>query len=621
MGILEKIDSPEDIRRLDESELPELCRELRQLVVYNTSRTGGHLASNLGVVELTVAIHRVFDTSKDRLVFDVGHQSYIHKILTGRRDDMPGIRSLGGISGFPKPGESVHDAFVAGHASSAVSAALGMARARTLQGEDYHVIALLGDGALTGGLAYEGLSNAGDSDEPMIVILNDNGMSINENVGGMARYLSRQRMKRSYISFKNFYRRITKKIPGGKKLYDWTHRIKTVLKKAIFHCSMFEDMGFAYLGPVDGHNIKALVWALKIARDSNEPVLLHVITQKGKGYKYAEENPDSFHGLTGFDPVTGKVPPASSSFSSVFGEELIKIAEKDGRVTAITAAMPAGTGLLDFAKRFPERFSDVGIAEGHAAVMAGGEAHKGLIPVYAVYSTFLQRAYDMLIQDIAMCSEHVVLAVDRAGLVGEDGETHHGVFDVSFLTSIPNMTVLAPSSFQELRDMLDMAIEKFDSPVAIRYPRGGEGEYSDGGVDDSKLLLHGSDFTIITYGILVNTALKASRELREKGIDVGILKLGSLKPLDAGAIEREAARTGRVLVLEDCLSQGCIGERIAALLMARGVKLSSFIMKNLGDKFMTHGSVDELMKIGGIDCKSVVQAITDEIEVKGKGMK
>ncbi len=617
MGVLEKINSPEDLRRLDETELPELCRELRQLLIYNISKTGGHLASNLGVVELTVAIHRVFDTSRDRLIFDVGHQSYIHKILTGRKDGMPGIRSYGGISGFPKPSESIHDAFIAGHASSAVSAALGMARARTLLGEDYRVIALLGDGALTGGLAYEGLSNAGDSDEPLIVILNDNGMSINENVGGIARYLSRERIKRGYISFKNVYRKITKKIPGGKRIYNLTHRIKTVLKKAIFHCSMFEDMGFAYLGPVDGHNIKMLISALKIARDSEGPVLLHVITKKGKGYKFAEDNPNTFHGLSGFDPVTGKEPAPQESFSSVFGAELVKLANRDRRITAITAAMPGGTGLAEFAETFPDRFSDVGIAEGHAAVMAGGEAHKGLIPVYAVYSTFLQRAYDMLIQDVAMGQEHVVLAVDRAGLVGQDGETHHGVFDVSFLTSIPNMTVLAPASFQELRDMLDMAVETFNGPIAIRYPKGGEGRYRDGGTQASCIIREGSDFTIITYGIMVNNAMEAADILEEQGISVEILKLGYIKPLDIEAVERAAEHTGRLLVLEDCLKSGGIGEKIASLLMERGVKVKSYLQINLGDSFITHGCVDELMKLSGLDGASIADDIKKELRHRG----
>ena len=617
MGILDKVDSPADVKRLDEAELVELCRELRQMVITNTSKTGGHLASNLGVVELTVAIHRVFDTSYDRLVFDVGHQSYIHKILTGRKSDMSGIRSLGGIAGFPKPSESVHDAFVAGHASSAVSAALGMARARTLLGEDYKVIAVLGDGALTGGLAYEGLSNAGDSNEPMIVILNDNGMSINENVGGMARYLSRERMKRGYISFKNLYRRLMKKVPGGKKLYDFTHRVKTAAKKAIFHCSMFEDMGFAYLGPVDGHNIKVLISALKIARDSSGPVLLHVITKKGKGYKFAEENPDAFHGLTAFDPVTGEVPPPHYTFSSVFGEEMVRLAGIDSRVTAITAAMPDGTGLRKFSELFPERFSDVGIAEGHAAVMAGGEAHKGLVPVYAVYSTFLQRAYDMLIQDIAMESEHVVLAVDRAGLVGRDGETHQGVFDVSFLTSIPNMSVFAPSSFQELRDMLDEAVENFNSPVAVRYPKGGEGRYKDGGTDRAKALRQGKDITIISYGMMVNTALDVADIIEKRGLSAGVLKLGMIKPIDFEAVEKAAEATEGIVVLEDCLQAGGVGEKIATHLMERGIPVGKLILKNLGDKFIPHGGIKELMAMSGLDAESLSDDIASAFRPAG----
>ncbi len=608
MGYLEKINSPEDVKKLDESALAELSQELRRFVIECTSKTGGHLSSNLGVVELTVAIHRVFDTSKDRLLFDVGHQSYIHKILTGRRDEFKTLRSMGGIAGFPKPSESIHDAFVAGHASSAISTAYGMALSRTLRGEDYNVIALVGDGALTGGLSYEGLSVAGGSQEPLIIILNDNGMSIAKNVGGMAKYLAKLRMRHSYITFKNAYRKIMKRL-GARHIYHLTHRIKQAIKEEIFHCSMFEDMGFHYLGPVDGHNIKQLVSALKIARDAREPVLVHVITKKGAGYKPAEENPDDFHGVGTFDVTTGVIPKSGESFSTVFGREIVSLAEENPSIIAITAAMPLGTGLTEFSKRFPDRFFDVGIAEGHAASMAGGAAKAGMVPVFAVYSTFLQRAYDMLIQDIAMDSGHVVVAVDRAGLVGEDGETHQGVMDVSYLTSIPNMTVWSPSSFAEVRDMLRYAVETETGPVAVRYSKGAEGEYRDGGAEPIKVIREGRDVTLVTYGVMVNEALEAARILEEGGKSVEIIKLGRIKPIDYCPICESVIKTGRLAVLEETLKNGGIGERVASGLLMRGITPKSTRLINLGDRFIPHGSVRELRVMCGIDAASVAKTL------------
>ncbi len=607
MGILESVKSTYDLRKLDERELTELCGELREILLESTSRTGGHVASNLGVVELTVAIHTVFDTSRDRLVFDVGHQSYIHKLLTGRLDRFGTIRKLDGLSGFPKPSESVHDAFVAGHASSAISTALGLARARTMKGEDYAVIALVGDGALTGGLAYEGLCDAGGSGEPLIVILNDNAMSIAKNVGALAHYLAKERMKRGYITFKNIYRRVSKKTALGRKLYQLTHRIKQVIKKAIFHCSMFEDMGFSYLGPVDGHNLKQLTSALKIARDSREPTLVHVITKKGKGYPAAERNPDAYHGVSGFDLATGAVPEPERDFSSVFGEELVKLAEDNERIIAITAAMPSSTGLTEFAKRFPERFYDVGIAEGHAVSMAGGAAEGGMVPVFAVYSTFLQRSYDMLLQDVSILREHVVLAVDRAGLVGGDGETHQGIFDVSFLTSVPHMTVYCPASFAELRDMLDAAVNIETGPVAVRYPRGGEGEYKDGGAESCKFIRRGSDFTVVTYGTMVNVAVEAARLCGEHRVEV--LKLGRINPLELEDIISSVNKTRRLLVLEDCTAPGCVGEKIAAGLLSAGCVPDKFILRNLGSRFIPQGTPAELRGLYGLDANSVAETI------------
>ncbi len=450
----------------------ELCTQLRQELVDDVSKTGGHLASNLGAVELTVAIHRVFDTRQDRLVFDVGHQCYCHKIFTGRREAMATLRQYGGIAGFPKPVESVHDAFIAGHASNSVAVALGMVRARQALGEHYKVMALIGDGALTGGLAYEGLSNAGACGQQLLVILNDNGMSITPNVGAVADHLAKQRLKPQYLTFKRYYRRVMNSNQVGRKVYRFTHKVKQALKQSLLPCSMFENMGFNYVGPVNGHDLAGLTRAMRYARELNEPVLLHVKTVKGKGYAPAEENPDAFHGVSPFDPATGKAKKKSGeNFSAVFGRTLTRLAQQDRRVCAITAAMMSGTGLEQFQAACPKRFFDVGIAEGCAVSMAAGMAKQGAIPVFAVYSSFLQRAYDMLIHDVAIDKLHVVLGVDRAGLVGEDGETHHGVFDVAFLDSVPGMTVLAPSSYAELEGMLEQAVLHVNGPVAIRYPR------------------------------------------------------------------------------------------------------------------------------------------------------
>ena len=497
---------------ISDREGTELCAQLRQELVDDVSKTGGHLASNLGAVELTVAIHRVFDTRQDRLVFDVGHQCYCHKILTGRREAMATLRQYGGIAGFPKPVESVHDAFIAGHASNSVAVALGMVRARQALGEHYKVMALIGDGALTGGLAYEGLSNAGACGQQLLVILNDNGMSITTNVGAVADHLARQRLKPQYLTFKRYYRRVMNSGKIGRKVYRFTHKVKQALKQSLLPCSMFENMGFNYVGPVNGHDLTGLTRALRYARELNEPVLLHVKTVKGKGYAPAEENPDAFHGVSPFDPATGKSKKKSGeNFSAVFGRTLTQLAQQDRRVCAITAAMMSGTGLSQFQAAFPERFFDVGIAEGCAVSMAAGMAKQGAIPVFAVYSSFLQRAYDMLIHDVAIDKLHVVLGVDRAGLVGEDGETHHGVFDVAFLDSVPGMTVLAPSSYAELAGMLEQAVLHVDGPVAIRYPRGGEGAYQgDAGPGHAAVLRQGDDITLVSYGILINDVLEAN---------------------------------------------------------------------------------------------------------------
>ena len=595
---------------LTNDEAEALCGQLREELIASVSKTGGHLAANLGVVELTVALHRVFDTTADRLVFDVGHQCYVHKMLTGRAEAMDTLRTLGGLSGFPKPGESVHDAFIAGHASHAVSVALGMARARTLMGESYHVIALLGDGALTGGLAYEGLSNAGQSGEPLLVILNDNGMSITKNVGGVAQHLARQRLKPQYLQIKRVYRSLTGHGPIGQHIYRFTHGLKKAVKSTILPCSMFEDMGFSYMGPVDGHDVNYLTKLLRFAaKNMSGPVLLHVKTVKGRGYPPAEANPDRFHGIGPFDRATGELlKPAGRTFSAVFGEALCGLAERDGRVCAITAAMQAGTGLDGFAARFPERFFDVGIAEGHAAAMAGGMAKQGLLPVFAVYSTFLQRAYDMLLHDIALQNLHVVLAVDRAGLVGDDGETHQGMFDIAYLSSIPNMTVLAPASFAELREMLEYAVFALPGPAAVRYPRGGEDGYrGSAGKAGAAVLEPGRDLTLVTCGSMTGEALRSAALLREKGISPEVVKLNTVHPVQAELVAESVKKTRRLLVAEDCAASGCLGEQLCAALVQRGQAPERTALCNLGRGFMPHGTVAQLRALRGIDAASLAK--------------
>ena len=614
--ILDNIHSPLDVKALSNEDAERLCGELRNFLIENISKTGGHLASNLGAVELTVAIHRVFDTSSDRLVFDVGHQCYVHKALTGRRELFSTLRSFGGMSGFPKPCESNDDAFIAGHASNSVSVALGMACARTLEKKNYHVLALIGDGALTGGLSYEGLNNAGASKEPLIILLNDNGMSINRNVGGIADHLAARRTKPSYYEFKKNYHSFMNAIPGGRDMYRFNHKIKTAIKKALWPCSMFEDMGFAYLGPVDGHDLDKLCHVLQWAKSLDGPCIVHIRTVKGKGYSFAENNPGKFHGISKFNPETGELlKPPGMSFSKVCGETLLSLTRRNNKVCTITAAMGDGTGLHAFADEFPDRFFDVGIAEGHAVAMAAGLAKQGMKPVFAVYSSFLQRGYDMLMHDVGLLRLHVVFAVDRAGLVGEDGETHHGVFDVGYLSQIPGMTILCPASFGELRMMLEKAVLDIQGPVAVRYPRGGEGRYSDVCADaPSSLLRRGDSFTLISYGTLINNVLDAADMLESSGVYCDVLKLNSILPLDADAVAESVKKTGRVLILEDCMENGCVGQRIAQALIGHGVLPKRAVFRNLGEKFVSHGSMEALHKSLGFDAESLCNTVKENIK-------
>lgn len=613
--ILETIHSPADVKALDREQLPVLCQELREFLIENVSKTGGHLASNLGAVELTVAIHRVFDTATDRLVFDVGHQCYVHKALTGRQELFGTLRQLDGLSGFPKPRESQHDAFIAGHASNSVSVALGMARARTLQKEEYSVLALIGDGALTGGLAYEGLNNAGASGEPLIVILNDNGMSIDPNVGALPDHLSRLRSKPGYYHFKKWYRGLFGQHPMENPLYRFNHRVKSSLKKTLWPgSSLFEEMGFTYLGPVDGHDPERLVNVLEWARDLHAPVVVHVKTVKGKGCRFAEESPWKFHGVGAFDRETGALKSEEkASFSSVFGETLCDCGAEDPRVCAITAAMADGTGLTGFAKTYPERFFDVGIAEGHGVSMSAGLAKQGMIPVFAVYSSFLQRGYDMLIHDISLQKLHVVLGVDRAGLVGADGETHHGCFDALYLSAIPGFTVLCPSNFAELRTMTRQALFQLEGPVAVRYPRGGEGAFREDTSDAALVRLRkGRDVTILSYGMAVNHALEAADLLEADGISAEVLKLNRIAPLDGDLLKGFFEETDCLVVAEDSFGEGCVGQRIAALLAEQGRAPKRLILKNLGGTYAPEGSVPELEHRIGLDGEGIAAAVREE---------
>ena len=615
--ILETIHSPADVKQLDQTQLPQLCRELREFLVRNVSQTGGHLASNLGAVELTVAIHRVFDTETDRLVFDVGHQCYVHKALTGRQELFSTLRQFQGLSGFPKPYESVHDAFVAGHASNSVSVALGMARARTMQKKDYNVLALIGDGALTGGLAYEGLNNAGGSGEPLVVILNDNGMSIDPNVGAMPSHLGQLRSKPAYYHFKKWYRGLFGKEPMKNAIYCFNHRAKTALKKTIWpRSTLFEDMGFTYLGPIDGHDLPRLCDMLQWAKEQQGPVLVHVHTVKGKGYEHAERHPGKFHGIGPFDPESGQLKKAGGkNFSDVFGEVLTECAAEDPRVCAITAAMAEGTGLGGFAKTHPDRFCDVAIAEGHGVAMAAGLASQGMIPVFAVYSTFLQRGYDQLIHDVALEQHHVVLGVDRAGLVGADGETHHGCFDATYLSAIPGFTVFCPANFAELRSMVRQALFETEGPVAVRYPRGGEGYFcEDSSAQPIVHLREGADVTLVGYGIQINHLLDAADRLAEDGIQTEVVKLNRISPLVHDEVC--AALGGRkiLVVLEDAFGVGCVGQRLAAILAEHKQSPKQMILKNLEKTFAPAGSVPELEHSFGLDADGVVKAVREAVK-------
>ena len=614
MSILETIKDHDSLISLRKEEQLLLCNEIREFLVSNVARTGGHLASNLGVVELTVAIETVFDTRKDRLVFDVGHQSYVHKMLTGRQADFSHLRQFGGISGFPKPSESDTDAFVAGHASSSISIALGIARARTLLKQDHHVIALLGDGAATGGMVYEGLNDAAESREKMIIILNDNEMSIDKNVGGMSRHLSLLRTKEQYFGAKRRYRMLMDKLPGGKAIYNFTKRIKDRIKRMVLPATIFENMGMTYLGPVDGHDLPGLISLLRIARDIRGPVIIHTVTKKGCGYLPAESDPSRFHGIGKFNPATGdSLGEKKQTYSDSFGMTMLELAKENDRLCAITAAMPGGTGLIDFMRQYPKRSFDVGIAEEHAVSMAGGLAKQGMVPVVALYSTFLQRSFDQIMQDVALLGLHVVFAIDRAGLVGDDGATHHGVFDVGFLRQIPGMTVLCPGSMAEQRDMLRWAVKDCKGAVAVRYPRGGDGKYTDSRWDGtSEVACHrqGGKVALVTYGNLLDNVLEAADKLSEQGIEVGVVRLMRVHPLPVSALETALAGYENAIVVEEICTGSGIYEAMCGVMQKNNPGCRVF-ERNLGNQFVSHGNVSELRRKHGLDADSIVKYVKE----------
>ena len=607
--LLDKIKSPDDLKKHDMDELVMLCHEIREFLIDSVSETGGHLASNLGIVELTVALHTVFDVPKDKIIFDVGHQSYVHKILTGRKDNFGTLRRFHGMSGFPKRSESDCDVFNTGHSSTSISAALGLARGRDLDGDDYNVIAVFGDGALTGGMMYEAMNDAGHSKTPLILILNDNAMSISKNVGAVSRHLRKLRMSPVYFRSKHVVESFLKKIPLlGKPVVTLIKQIKRFFRRLVIPTTIFDDMGFTYMGPVNGHDIKSIMQCFEYVKDEKKPVFIHVQTKKGKGYAPAENNPQKFHGISAFDKKTGETKKSSETYSSRFGSVMVRLAEKNDKLIAITGAMPNGTGLDEFQKRFKNRFFDVGIAEQHGVTLSAGLAASGYIPVIPLYSSFLQRAYDQTLHDVCLQNLHVVFPIDRAGIVGADGETHQGIYDISYLSHMPNMTILSPATLDQLETMLNFAVNSFDAPIAIRYPRGGT-EAKDVPADftlgKAQLLQSGRDVTIIATGRMVKRAQEVAALA---GKSVEILALPTIKPLDEAAVIACAMKTKHVITIEDNVKTGGMGSMIATLLKEKQVD-SKFRIFAFPDEPVTHGSIDELDKLYGLDAISIVSKI------------
>ncbi len=628
MTILDTIYTPEDLKQIPLKELPDLAEEIRQLIVNVVSRTGGHLASSLGAVELAVAIHYVFDAPVDKVIWDVGHQAYAHKILTGRKDQFQNLRQYGGISGFTKLSESPYDAFTTGHSSTSVSAGLGIACAKRLNNDPGSVVAVIGDGSMTAGMAYEGLNQAGDIHKKLIVILNDNDMSIAKNVGALSSFLSRKFSARKLQELRRDFGDFLRSLPGiGDDVYQIAKRSEESFKSFVTPGMLFEAFNFEYFGPIKGHNIKHLVNILNNIKETDEPVLLHVTTVKGKGYPPAEKNPIYFHGIGSFEVETGtkvSVAGQTASYTDVFGDTMVELAEEDSKIVAITAAMPEGTGLTKFAESFPDRFFDVGIAEQHGVTFAAGMATEGLKPVVAVYSTFLQRAYDQLIHDVCIESLPVVFALDRGGLVGEDGPTHHGMFDLSFLRTIPNMVVMAPKDENELRRMLKTALDH-DGPIALRYPRGrGIGVDIDARIrpipiGKAEVLADGGeDILILAIGRTVHEALSAREKLEAEGAHATVVNCRFVKPLDSDLICRLSAATSRVITVEENVLHGGFGSAVLECLMDNGI--SGCRVKRIGidDKFVPHGPQRQLRKLCNIDSDAIVEAARRLLETHEK---
>lgn len=610
--ILNNITNPKDLKKLNYEDKKELAEEIRSYIIDVVSKNGGHLASNLGVVELTIALHSIFNTPKDKIIWDVGHQTYVHKILTGRKNQMKTLRMLDGISGFPKTTESEYDCFNTGHSSTSISAALGMARARDILNENYKVIAVIGDGALTGGMAEEALNDAGASKSNIIVVLNDNEMSISKNVGGISLLLGKMRTKNVYTKANEKVRVRMGNIPKvGNKIVKLTSRIKNSIKQIFISKMYFEDIGYTYLGPVDGNDIEAVEEILEQSKKCKGPVLVHVVTKKGKGYKPAEKNPSKFHGTAPFDKKTGEVLKVKSKdYSKVFGEKLVEIAKNDNRIVAITAAMADGTGLSEFKKKYPKRFFDVGIAEQHAIGMAAGMAKSGLIPVVPIYSSFYQRAYDQVIHDVCMQNLHVIMCADRAGIVGNDGETHQGLLDMASFSIVPNMTIMAPKDFKELEQMIDFAVN-FNGPILIRYPRGGEGKVKFKCnekivLGESELLKEGSDVTIITIGKMVEKAVEVADKFSKIGVDAEIINARFLKPFDENKIIESIEKTKNVITIEDGFIKGGLATTVNELIAKNGIIDVNIENCGYNDEFVKQGSVQELEQINGLDCNSIV---------------
>ena len=614
-SILNQIHSTEDIKKLNEGELKLLCKELRKFLLQKVSKTGGHLASNLGVVELTVALEYCFDLPADKIVWDVGHQAYIHKMLTGRKDQFDTLRQLDGLSGFPKPNESDCDAFAAGHSSTSISAALGLAKARDLMGGKEHVIAVIGDGSMTGGLAYEALNNAGRDHTRLIVILNDNEMSIDKNVGAMSKHLTNLRTSRQYRGWKEAVKQFRDNVPViGEGTYQALKHMRDNAKMLLTEGALFEQMGFKYIGPVDGHDIPEMIELFEGIKTMNRPVLVHVKTIKGKGYHHAEERPWDYHGVSAFDLKTGQaLSKGGKSWSAVFGDKMVEIGKKNPKVAGITAAMCSGTGFDGFEKAFPKRFFDVAIAEQHGTTFAAGLAKGGITPVFAVYSSFLQRAYDQLIHDVCMENLHVVFAIDRAGIVGSDGETHQGVFDLSFLSHIPNMTVLSPKNDWELGEMLDFAVNKWNGPVAVRYPRGTAetafGEYKTPiEYGKAELIGDGEKVAILVEGHMLKAAAGAAEMLKADGYQPMLVNMRFIKPLDEEVLLKAAEKCECIVTIEDNVKMGGFGSSVLEFYGEKGIQAD---VLNLGfpDKYIEQGTQGQLFARYGLDAAGIYESI------------